>query len=315
VTRSVVAGRAVSAFGLELSCGFPVPGLADDQPGEPGRPRTTLILANAEALAKGHDEREVLSEQPLPGGSFSISSAPGGDYSLDHTYYGTFQVAGDGSQIACAPNDLPPWLWQRFLIAQPLPLASLLHGYEPLHASAVAVDGRALLLLGTSGAGKSSVALQLTARGATFVADDVTALEVRDGAVAAHPGAPLVSVDTDGLEDLRRAATTWEVLGSLDGEARIAVADPETRALPVGAVFVLTQSADVAAIEIGPVSGPARALLGGTFNAYMRSPARLARQLELSGLLAEAAGVSLVRIPMHADAGATAEAILTRAAS
>jgi hypothetical protein len=259
----------------------------------------------------------MLAEQPLPGGSFSISTVAGGDYSLDHTYYGTFEVAADGSQITCAPNELPSWLWQRFLIAQPLPLASLLHGYEPLHASAVALDDRALLLLGTSGAGKSSVALQLAARGARFLADDVTALDVREGAVIAHPGPPLVSVDSDGLEPLRQTgAPSWEVLGSHDGEERIAVDDSETRALPVSAVYVLTRSAEFSAIEIAPpMSGPAKALLGGTFNAYIGSPARLARQLELSGLLAEAAGVSQVRIPIDVDAGATAEAILTRAAS
>jgi hypothetical protein len=171
--------------------------------------------------------------------------------------------------------------------------------------------------MGTSGAGKSSVALQLTWRGATFLADDVTALEQREGVVTAHPGAPLVSVDARELESLRRAgAPSWEVLGSLEGEARIAVFCPETRALPVGAAYVLTRSADVSAIEIvPPAPGPAKALLGGTFNAYIRSPARLARQLEISGRLAEAAGVSQVCIPMDADAGAAAEAILTRAAS
>jgi hypothetical protein len=276
-----------------------------------------LKLSRADALAAAGGEREVLSEQPLPRGSFTISTVAGGWYALDHPYYGAFHVAADGSEIVCAPNDLPSWLWQRFLIAQPLPLAALLHGYEPLHASAVAIGGQALLFMGTSGAGKSSVALHLTARGATFLADDVTALELRDGAVTAHPGPPLVSVDAGGLERLRgEGAPSWTVLGSLEGEARIALAGAETRALPVAAVYVLTRSTDVSAIQIvPPAPGAAKALLGGTFNAYIRSPARLARQLELSGLLAEAAGVSQVRIPMDADAGAAAEAILTRAAS
>jgi hypothetical protein len=271
-------------------------------------------MASADVRATDRRER-VLAEHPLPRGSFRIAHGAGG-YRLGHTYYGTFRVAEDGSQIACAPNDLPAWVWQRFLIAQALPLASLLRGYEPLHASAVAVDRRALLVLGTSGAGKSSVALRLTAIGGTFMADDVTALAVEAGVVTAHPGAPLVSVDVGELEHLGPPAGGWEVLGSLEGEARIALAGAETRALPVHAVYVLTRSAEVSAIEIAPpASGPAKALLGGTFNAYMESPARLARQLELSGLLAETAGVSQVRIPMDADAGATAEAILNRAMS
>lgn len=58
------------------------------------------------------------------------------------------------------------------------------HTPEPietiLHASAVAVDGRSLLLMGRSGAGKSTTALHLISLGATLVADDRTHLH-RDG--------------------------------------------------------------------------------------------------------------------------------------
>jgi serine kinase of HPr protein (carbohydrate metabolism regulator) len=45
---------------------------------------------------------------------------------------------------------------------------------ENLHASTVAVDGRAVLLTGLSGAGKSDLALQLIDRGFTLVSDDQT---------------------------------------------------------------------------------------------------------------------------------------------
>lgn len=41
-----------------------------------------------------------------------------------------------------------------------------------LHASAVAVGNRGLLICGASGSGKSSLALQMIALGATLVADD-----------------------------------------------------------------------------------------------------------------------------------------------
>lgn len=41
-----------------------------------------------------------------------------------------------------------------------------------LHATAVAVGGRAALVTGASGSGKSSLALEMMARGATLVADD-----------------------------------------------------------------------------------------------------------------------------------------------
>jgi HPr kinase/phosphorylase len=49
-----------------------------------------------------------------------------------------------------------------------------------MHASCVAVSGRAVLIIGPSGSGKSSLALTLMAWGADLVADDQTEL-TRDG--------------------------------------------------------------------------------------------------------------------------------------
>src|SRR6056297_1499672 len=52
---------------------------------------------------------------------------------------------------------------------------------QVVHASCVALEGRAALIRGASGQGKSGLALQLIALGATLVADDRTRLW-RDGA-------------------------------------------------------------------------------------------------------------------------------------
>lgn len=56
---------------------------------------------------------------------------------------------------------------------------------ETVHASCVAIDGRALLLFGPSGAGKSDLALRLIDGGATLVSDDYTCLTARRGALLA----------------------------------------------------------------------------------------------------------------------------------
>ncbi|HYC95404.1 MAG TPA: HPr kinase/phosphatase C-terminal domain-containing protein [Sphingomicrobium sp.] len=52
---------------------------------------------------------------------------------------------------------------------------------ENLHASCVAIDGRAVLIGGPSGSGKSDLALRLLDRGFTLVSDDRTIIR-RDGA-------------------------------------------------------------------------------------------------------------------------------------
>ncbi|MGE4324777.1 MAG: HPr kinase/phosphorylase [Pseudodonghicola sp.] len=59
---------------------------------------------------------------------------------------------------------------------------------ETLHASCVALCGRALLISGASGSGKSGMALNLMALGAGLVSDDRTILTRQgDGLVASAP--------------------------------------------------------------------------------------------------------------------------------
>ena len=58
-----------------------------------------------------------------------------------------------------------------------------------VHGSAVALDGRGVLILGPSGASKSALALALMAMGAGLVADDRTLL-ARDGAALVADAPP-----------------------------------------------------------------------------------------------------------------------------
>ncbi len=54
-----------------------------------------------------------------------------------------------------------------------------------VHATAVCIDGQAVLIMGKSGAGKSMLALELIEQGATLIADDVTFLSQKNGRVYA----------------------------------------------------------------------------------------------------------------------------------
>jgi hypothetical protein len=298
-----------SAFGLHLSGSFPAPGLAGG--GAIQEDITHLTLTSREELGSTAPS-ELLYDQPLPAGRLSIGWDSRRGYVVDHSYYGCFVVREDGLEVVCAPDELPDWAWQRFLVGQVLPLAALVRGYEPLHASAVAVGSQAVLLMGTSGAGKSSVALHMVAAGAALHADDVSVLELRDSVVCAHPGPALASVDEAELATLPLQLTsTWTQLGKSEGEVRLVVGEASRRALPVDGVYVLTRRAEATVLDICPTSVEwPEVLLGGTFNAYVRRPERLIRQLDIAVRLAETVPLCEVEIPPTAGASTVAAAIL-----
>ena len=75
----------------------------------------------------------------------------------------------------------------------------------PHQASCVAIGGRALLVEGPPGSGKSSLALALIDRGAVLLGDDGVLLSVRDGRLhaAPHPSTHgLLEVRNLGLLDM-----------------------------------------------------------------------------------------------------------------
>ena len=71
---------------------------------------------------------------------------------------------------------------------------------ETLHATAVAIDGQAVVIEGRSGAGKSDLALRLVDRGAVLISDDRVLL-VRDGdrLIARSPGQMAGKIEVRGL--------------------------------------------------------------------------------------------------------------------
>jgi HPr kinase/phosphorylase len=97
-----------------------------------------------------------------------------------------------------------------------------------LHATTVSIEGRAALILGPSGSGKSSLALALMAFGADLVADDQTFLDRRGDEVWARcPPAIAGMIEARGVGLLK--APTVEA-------ARVALvvdlAQPEPERLP-----------------------------------------------------------------------------------
>jgi hypothetical protein len=121
----------------------------------------------------------------------------------------------------------------------------LLHQREQivLHASAVRVNGKAVLFCGSSGAGKSTLAAALAQRGYPLVTDDFCTL------TAEGPGAPLVHPDGRQLKLWAQAIDRLDLAQQRGERVRASLekfyVEPSevfTEPLPLGAVYVLREA-------------------------------------------------------------------------
>jgi len=176
-----------------------------------------------------------------------VDVAPGDAY-LFWEQVGAFRVR-DGQEIIVEPL---PGVEERLLR---LPLLGIVigaalqqRGLLALHASAVAIHGEAVALLGASGAGKSTVAAALHARGHALVADDLVAVDLeRDAVPMVLPAFPQLKLSPEAA-----AALLGDDPDSLpplaDGvpkRARQTIAGFSLQARPLSGVYVL--SSDTAA--------------------------------------------------------------------
>jgi hypothetical protein len=307
---------AARAFGLALAGTLSLDGVGAAP--APARPDVRLERASrAEVDRRWRAGRpRTLLDRRLADGSVGLSIA--GDDAIGYRVWaprhGCYLVAADGRSVLAAPPSGPAWRWERLVLAQVLPLAAVLRGFEVLHASAVAVAGRAVAFLGGSGAGKTTLATRLAAHGAPLVTDDVLAIEPAGGGVRAHRGATIARIDPRELRSLSPAHR--RVLGPVlvRGE-KSHVAPPAGPAhLPLGLTYHLQRPAHATGVEIAAVRPYEPALLlGSSFLTWLDTPTRLRRQLECHAAVARSAPLFRIRIGAGATSADVADAVLGHA--
>lgn len=83
-----------------------------------------------------------------------------------------------------------------------------------VHATCVDIEGTGILISGSTGTGKSALALQLMAFGARLVADDCTELFLRDGSLMARCPASISGlVEARGVGLLKAAVVPESAIG------------------------------------------------------------------------------------------------------
>ena len=116
-------------------------------------------------------------------------------------------------------------------------------GTTALHASAVCMDDKAIVLTGEAGAGKSTTAAALALRGAAVLCEDIATVEERNGTFSIELGYPRICLWPSSVEMLMgnadalpRLTPNWDKCYlPLDGS----LASLETTKRPLGAVYIL----------------------------------------------------------------------------
>lgn len=301
-----------SAFGLalEIDPAIVVPGIGGGAGPEGGSECATRVRIDLDGLERrwGPAAGSARRMRELTAGGkvlLTVDFSERVGYLLEARGVGRVLISSDGNELLCDPDPGEPD-WAFILSAQALPLAATLRGFEVLHASGVVLDGGAVLFAGDPGAGKSSLAAALTRGGAGLLGDDAIALAESEGAVLAHPGAGSLYL-RQGERD-RLSAGERDSLGpatSFAGRERYAT--PTSAAAPLVALFLLERADHGPPFEeLDPVD-PFE-LLAATFNLSVRTSARLTRQLDLVGTLAEGGFVHRLRIRPEDDATGSATA-------
>lgn len=238
----------ISAFGLAVELGLAVPELepglglrAEERPDGPVLRVELAAPQRLQAAWSGSAPVPGVARATVDGSLWTAERGRRGDVRMEHQLAG-FHLDAGGHTLLCAPADVADPAWRRLLLDTALVTASLARGLDALHAGAVVMAGRAVAIAGPSGAGKTSLMLELLRAGAGFLTDDVLVLVPDGDAVLGYPGPPLAN-----LPGAAAADAVAEPLHRIGQEWWSRIPRPHFAPAPVSTVVVL---------ERGPSESP-----------------------------------------------------------
>ncbi len=224
------------AYGLTIRSAVPLPELT---PADPAAPADLIIRFGA-----------VPDLPPYEGLSASAYPAPD-DIRLGFRDAGKYAMRG-GREILLDPlPEADPRVLRLYLLGPALTLALHQRGWLVLHASAVAIGGRAVGFLGAPREGKSTLAAAVQQRGPDLVTDDVVAVAVPTtpdgGPLWVYPGFPQIKLWPEAVAGLGEDPAALPALRpNLSKLARRLSSGFNAAPLPLGRLYVLAEGPAVA---------------------------------------------------------------------
>jgi len=290
-------------YGLRITSNCAVPGLSADDGSGDGDVELHLndgfefpALFGPEFLYTSEDTDD--SGQPL----LRVARLRNGAYGLFYSDGPRFAVDPQGRKIVA---DWPPGYSLEdvatYLSGPVLAFVLRLRGLVCLHASAVAIEGRAIAFVGPPGAGKSTTSAALAKNGYAVLSDDVVALVERGDCFRVQPGYPRVNLWPDSAralfgseETLPSVTPTWDKRFLTLDQGRFRF---ESRALPLGVIYILrARETGRSACRIGPVLSPSAVitLVANTYLNYLLDKDMRSREFGLLGRLVNSIAVRFV---------------------
>jgi hypothetical protein len=299
------------AYGLQIEVDVPIPGLLTNSKQKVADVHVRLnekppfLSQSFDSIRDSYRSGVNPNEDGQP--NLRVALLSGGQY------YGFFYV--DGARFAVQRSSLEIWAdWPHgytfedactYLVGPVMAFALRLRGATCLHASAIAIEDRAIALIGAPGAGKSTTAAGFAMLGFPVLSDDVVVLSGSRDSPLVQPGYPRLNLWPDAVrlllgsaEALPRITPTWDKrYMQLDssGDCRF-----QSSPLPLGAVYILGDreaSLNAPAIEAVAGSRALMLLLGNTYGGYLLNDEMQRRDFRILSHIAAQVPVRHVRPP------------------
>lgn len=308
-----------SAYGVEIHSNVKIPGLL-----EPER-ESSLAPALKIWLDLRPDWFQQYSTSGLPASSIWYVSNNRDDrgipnltiWLIDDRYF-CFQYADStefiidrlGTEIwAKWPDDLTLEDTATYLLGPILGFVLRLRNTVCLHASAIAINDRVLVLVGAAGAGKSTTAAAFAQQGYSILSDDVVALADLGDRYLVQPAYPRIRLwnssvqalygTTDALPRIVPTHPTWDkrYLDLTQSDYKF-----QSEPLPLAAIYYLNPRSDAPACpQIEPISKRERLMLlvANTYGNNLLDKDIRAKEFELLSRLIQC--VPICKITPHTD--------------
>jgi hypothetical protein len=249
--------------------------------------------------------RQTIELQQNPFSAFDVGSLPAGSNYVGLRDVGEFLISKNGRSISCYrfPRTSPE-SFHVYLLGQALSFALVKNGIEPLHATVVVIQGKAVAFLGDCGFGKSTLAAEFLQAGHPLLTDDLLVLQ-RDGhQVLAYPGPPRVKLFPqmarrflgDAIAGVPMNSQTRKLVLPLDQSHACRSVVPFATFYALASPDEMSRETNIRVTTLSPREAFLR-ILASAFNSSIQHPPRLRRHFEITEALANSITVKELSYP------------------